>query len=164
MGSKAGKQVGSTNEESQVRGCYNFYLHQPGKGVSLGHWPAEVRWAESAVQGYCDVGQPAHDEGSHSSGTVEGTAAPTPARSVPWCWRAWVARTPRAPGQGLDPQCCCSRKSAISVACEAWWSGPLKLPQCPQTGPLHCPSADSSSTTRSQCLQTAPLHCLLVGV
>ena len=147
--------------KSQVRGCYNFYLHQPGKSVSLGHW-AEVsmgriscsrvlrRWSASPRRRI-----------SHSSGTVEGTAAPTPARSVPWCW---MARTPRAPGQGLDPQCCCSRKSAISVACEAWWSGPLKLPQCPQTDPLHCPSADSSSTTRSQCLQTAPLHCLLVGV
>ena len=36
-----------------------------------------MRWAESAVQGYHDIGQPAHNRGSHSSGTVEGTAAPT---------------------------------------------------------------------------------------
>ena len=28
MGSK-----GSMNEESQVRGCYNFYLHQPENSV-----------------------------------------------------------------------------------------------------------------------------------
>ena len=35
--------------------------------------------------------------------------------------------------------CCCRCKSAISVG-EAWWSGPLGLPQC-QTAPLHCPSA-----------------------
>ena len=27
------KQVGSMNEESQIRGCYNFYLHQPGNSV-----------------------------------------------------------------------------------------------------------------------------------
>ena len=33
---------------------------------------------EPAVAGHHDVGQPAHDGGSHSSGTVEGTAAPTP--------------------------------------------------------------------------------------
>ena len=26
-------QVGSMNEESQVRGCYNFYLQQPGNSV-----------------------------------------------------------------------------------------------------------------------------------
>ena len=61
-----------------------------------------MSWAEPAVQGYRDVGQPAHDGGSYSSGTVEGTAAPTPAWSVPWCRRAWLARL-RAPGQGLDP-------------------------------------------------------------
>ena len=24
------------NEESQVRGCYNFYLHQPGNCVCVG--------------------------------------------------------------------------------------------------------------------------------
>ena len=35
--------------------------------------------------------------------------------------------------------CCCSCISAISVG-EAWWSGPLGLPQC-WTAPLHCPSA-----------------------
>ena len=37
--------------------------------------------------------------------------------------------------------CCCSCKSAISVG-EAWWSGPLGLPQCLrlQTAPLHCTS------------------------
>ena len=64
---------------------------------------AEVSWAESAVQGYHDVGQPAHDGRSHfSGGSVEGTAAPTPAWSVPWCRRAWLARL-LAPGQGLDP-------------------------------------------------------------
>ena len=30
-----GKQVGSMDEESQVRGCYNFYLYtnQPGNSV-----------------------------------------------------------------------------------------------------------------------------------
>ena len=47
---------------------------------------------EPAVEGHHDVGQPAHDGGSHSSGTVEGTAAPTPAWSVPSCWRAWLSR------------------------------------------------------------------------
>ena len=33
-----GKQVGSMNEESQVRGCYNFYLYtnQPGNSVCIG--------------------------------------------------------------------------------------------------------------------------------
>ena len=32
-----GKQVGSMNEESQIRGCYNnFYLHQPGNSVCAG--------------------------------------------------------------------------------------------------------------------------------
>ena len=62
-----------------------------------------MSWAEPAVpQGYHDVGQPAHDGGSHSSGTVEGTAAPTPAWSVPSCWRAWLSRL-QAPGEGLDP-------------------------------------------------------------
>ena len=61
-----------------------------------------MSWAEPAVQGYRDVGQPAHDGGSHSSGTVEGTTAPTPVWSVPWCQRAWLARL-RAPGEGLDP-------------------------------------------------------------
>ena len=62
-----------------------------------------MRWAESAVQGYHDVGQPAHDGGSHfSGGTVESTAAPTPAWSAPWCRRVWLARL-RAPGRGLDP-------------------------------------------------------------
>jgi len=102
----------------------------------LGH-QAEVGWAESAVQGYHDVGQPAHDGGSHSSGrTVEGTAAPTPAWSVPWCWRAWLARL-RAPGQGLDP---------VAVF--------VNQPSVPP----------ESSSTLSQFLQTAPLYCLLFGV
>ena len=32
-GGERRKQVGSTNEESQVRGCCNFYLHQPGNSV-----------------------------------------------------------------------------------------------------------------------------------
>ena len=46
--------------------------------------------------------------------------------------------------------CCCSCcRSAISVG-EAWWSGPLKLPQC-QTAPLHCPSASQ------QLLYTVPV-------
>ena len=37
MGSR-GKQVGSMDEESQVRGCYNFYLYtnQPGNSVCIG--------------------------------------------------------------------------------------------------------------------------------
>ena len=61
-----------------------------------------MSWTEPAVEGHHDVGQPAHDGGSHSSGTVEGTAAPTPAWSVPSCWRAWLARL-QAPGEGLDP-------------------------------------------------------------
>ena len=54
-----------------------------------------MSWAEPAVEGH-HVGQPAHEGGSHSSGTVEGTAAPTPA------WRAWLARL-RVPGEGLEP-------------------------------------------------------------
>ena len=37
--------------------------------------------------------------------------------------------------------CCCSCKSAISVG-EAWWSGPLGLPQC-RTTPVHCTSAST---------------------
>ena len=61
-----------------------------------------MSWEESVVEGYHDVGQPAHDGGSHSSGTVESTAAPTPTWSVPWCRRAWLSRL-RAPGEGLDP-------------------------------------------------------------
>ena len=32
-GGEWGKQVGSMNEESQVSGCCNFYLHQPGNSV-----------------------------------------------------------------------------------------------------------------------------------
>ncbi len=59
-----------------------------------------MRWAESAVRGYRDVGH-AHDGGSHSSGTVEGTAAPTPDWGVSWCRGALLARQ-RAPGEGLD--------------------------------------------------------------
>ena len=66
----------------------------------LGHQP-EVSWAEPADEGHHDVGRLAHDGGSHSSGTVEGTAAPTPTWSVPSCWRAWLSRL-RAPGEGLD--------------------------------------------------------------
>ena len=33
-----GKQVGSMDEESQVRGCYNFYLYtnQPGNSICIG--------------------------------------------------------------------------------------------------------------------------------
>ena len=40
MGSSWGKQVGSMNEEPQVRGCYNFYLHtnQPGNSVGSPRW------------------------------------------------------------------------------------------------------------------------------
>ena len=111
---------------------------------------AEVSWAEPAAEGHHDVGQPAHDGGSHSSrsGTVEGTAAPTPAWSVP---RACYCR-------GLYPvavPCCCNCKSAISVG-EAWWSGPLGLPQCLrlQTAPLHCTSAHRQllyTVSRSVC-------------
>ena len=138
-----------------------------------------MSWAESAVQGYRDIGQPAHDGGSHSSGgTVEGTAAPTPAWSVPWCRKAWLARL-RAPVQGLDPVAVASCKSAVSVG-EDWWSGPPRtasvpdssatLSRCFPTALLHCPSASrqllytvpvppDSSSTLSQCLPTAPLHC-----
>ena len=61
-----------------------------------------MSWAEPTVEGHHDAGQPAHDGGSHSSGTVEGTAAPTPAWSVPLCRRAWLSRL-QAPGEGLDP-------------------------------------------------------------
>jgi len=91
--------------------------------TSLGH-RAKLSWAEPAVQGYRDVGQPAHDGGSHSSGTVEGTAAPTPAWSIPSCWRAWLARL-RAKDWILLRSC----KLAISVGREDWWSGLLELPQ-----------------------------------
>ena len=120
-----------------------------------------MSWAEPTVQGNHDVRQPAHDGGTHFSGTVEGTAAPMPAWSVPWCWRAWLARL-RAPGEGLDPVAVAGCKSAISVG-EARWSGPLELPQCLPTAPLHCLSVPpDSSSTLSQCLQTAPLHCLSV--
>ena len=101
---------------------------------------------EPAVEGHHDVGQPAHDGGSHSSGTVEGTTAPTSAWSVPSCWRAWLSRL-QVPGEGLDPVGC-SCKSAISVG-EARWSGPLELPQC-RTAPLHsCPVPPDSSCTLS---------------
>ena len=45
-----GKQVGSMDEESQVRGCYNFYLYtnQPGNIVGSPlmktheHWPQQL--------------------------------------------------------------------------------------------------------------------------
>ena len=59
--------------------------------------------------------------------------------------------------------CCCSCcRSAISVG-EARWSGPLELPQCLQTAPLHCPSASRQLLyTVCRCLQIAPLHCLPV--
>ena len=91
-----------------------------------------MSWEEPAAQGYHDVGQPAHDGGSHSSGAwsversfmLEGLAGQ-------------AASTGRRTGS-----CCRSCKSAISVG-EAWWSGPLGLPQCLrlQTAPLHCTSA-----------------------
>ena len=37
LGGEGGKQVGSTNEESQVRGCYNitFYLYTNQETVSV---------------------------------------------------------------------------------------------------------------------------------
>ena len=69
--------------------------------------------------------------------------------------------------------CCCSCKSAISVG-EAWWSGPIGLPQCLrlQTAPLHCTSASRQlrytvpvppgSSSLYQRLHTPPLHCLPV--
>ena len=125
---------------------------------------AEVSWAESAaVQGYRDVGQPAHDGGSHSSGTVEGTAAPTPAWSVPSLMLEGLAGQAASTGRRTGSCCCSCCRSAISVG-EARWSGPLELPQCLQTAPLHClPVPPDSSATLSQCLRTAPLHCLLVG-
>ena len=88
-------------------------------------------------------------------------------------------------GRRTGSCCCRCCRSAISVG-EARWSGPLELPQCLLTAPLHCPSASrqllytvcrclqtaplhclpvppDSSATLSQCLLTAPLHCLLVG-
>ena len=45
-GGEWGKQVGSMNEESQVRGCYNitFYLHQPGNSVG-----SPLRWTPAAT-------------------------------------------------------------------------------------------------------------------
>ena len=109
----------------------------------LGH-QAEVSWAEPPVQWYRDVGQPAY-----SSGTVEGTAAPTPTRSVPSCWRAWLARL-RVPGQ-LTGSCCCSCKSAISVG----------ETRCLSAGQLcyTVPVLPDSFSTLFQCLQTAPLLC-----
>ena len=61
-----------------------------------------MNWEEPAAREYPAAGQPAYDGVPPSSGTVEGTAAPMLARSVPWCRRAWLARL-RAPGQGLDP-------------------------------------------------------------
>ena len=62
-----------------------------------------MSWAKPAVpQGYHDIGQPAHDGGSHSSEIFEGTAAPMPEWSIPWCQRAWLSRL-QAPGKGLDP-------------------------------------------------------------
>ena len=74
-----------------------------------------MRWAEPAVQGYHDAGQPAHDGGSHfSGGTVEGTAAPTHAWSVPSYWRAWLARL-RASGEGLDPVAVVVNQPSVEV-------------------------------------------------
>ena len=118
----------------EYMGLYIRKGRKSGCGYKEGN-RAEVSWIScSRVH---DVGQPAHDEGSHfSGGTVEGTAAPTLAWSVPWCRRAWLARL-LAPGQGLDP---------VAVAVN-------QLSVTPE-----------SSSTLSQCLPTAPLHCLLVGV
>ena len=45
---------------------------------------------------------------------VEGTAAPTPAWSVPWCRKAWLARL-RAPGQGLDPVAVVVNQPSVEV-------------------------------------------------
>ena len=69
--------------------------------------------AEPAAHGYHDDGQPAHDGGSHfSRGTVESTAAPTPAWSVPWCPGGLAGQAASAgPRTG---SCCCSCKSDIS--------------------------------------------------
>ena len=72
-------------------------------------------------------------------------------------------------GRRTGSCCCTCCRSAISVG-EAWWSGPLGLPQC-RTAPLHCLSASrqlfytvsvppDSSSTLSQCLPTALLNCL----
>ena len=61
-----------------------------------------MSWEEPAAREYPAAGQPACDGVPPSLGTVEGTAAPVLAWSVPWCRRAWLARL-RAPGQGLDP-------------------------------------------------------------
>ena len=119
-----------------------------------------MSWAESAVQGYRDVGQPAHDGGSHSSGSVEGTDAPTPAWSFPSCWRDWLARL-RAPGEGLDPVAVVVNQPLVQVMLGG------QIPSdCLSAGQLRytVPVPPDSSFTLSQCLQTAPLHCLLVGV
>ena len=43
-------------------------------------------------------------------------------------------------GPRTGSRCCSCCRSAISVG-EARWSGPLELPQCLPTAPLHCPSA-----------------------
>ena len=102
-----------------------------------------MSWAEPAVQGYHEVGQPAHDGGSHSSrsGTVESTAAPTSAWSVNSFMLKGLAGQAASNGRRTG-SCCCSCKSAIPVG-EAWWSGTLELSQCLrlQTAPLNCLSA-----------------------
>ena len=52
--------------------------------------------------------QPACNRGPHSSGTVDGTSAPMPAWSVPWCWMAWLYDQvpPPCPGAAQEPWCC----------------------------------------------------------
>jgi len=108
-----------------------------------------VSWEEPAFHGHHDVGQPAHDGRSHSSGTVEGTAAHNARveRSlVSGSLAVEAASTGRKTGS-----CCCSCKSAISVG-EVRWSGPHRTASVPD-----------SSATLSQCLLTAPLCCLPVS-
>ena len=70
-------------------------------------WDIRPKWAgqNQLLKGTTMlVSLPTTGGGSHfsCSGTVKGTAAPTPTWSVPSCWRAWLARL-RAPGKGLDP-------------------------------------------------------------
>ncbi len=118
----------------------------------LGH-QAEVNCAEPAAHGYHDDGQPAHDGGSHfSRGTVESTAAPTPAWSVPWCPGGLAGQAASAgPRTG---SCCCSCKSDISSSRKL--GGHV---------PSNCLSAPRQLRyTVCRCPQTAPLHCLLIGM
>ena len=113
----------------------------------LGH-QVEVSWAEPAVEGHHDAGQPAPDGGSilQEPSKVLLHQRPHGAFLHVGGLAVEAASTGRRTGS-----CCCSCcRSAISVG-EARWSGPLELPQC-RTAPLHCP----------QCLPTAPLHCLPV--